>query len=103
MWNIAATPGLIAIGFLIPVSSWWFMQLSVLSQTNGLTTTNVSLQAIQLVLLLQILTVSLFSPLWAADSIDQLPQRVAIARIALSVFSAVLPDIFLFERSTRIT
>ncbi len=91
MWNIAATPGLVAIGCLIPVSSWWFMQVSGLSQTTGPAIADVNLQAIHAVLLLQLLTVSLFSPHWAAASHDQSSQRIAAVRIGASVISSVLP------------
>ena len=91
MWKLAATPSVIAIGCLLPVSSWWFMQLSSLLGTNSPAIGNISLQALQALLLVQLVVVSLFSPQWAVESNEQSTQRFAFVRVAASVISSVLP------------
>ena len=91
MWNIMATPGLVAIGCLIPVSSWWIIQLSGHLEKLSPATGNVSLQAIQAILILQLLSVSLFSPHWAVESHQQSPHRFAFVQTGVAVISSVLP------------
>ena len=91
MWKIAATPAVIAIGCLIPVSSWWFIQVYGLLGTVSSAISIVSLQALQIMLLVQFLSVSLFSPHWAVESYEQSPQRIAFVRAGASIVSSVLP------------
>ena len=91
VWKIAATPGLIAIGCMIPVSVWWFMQLSGHLEKHSPAIGNVSLQAIQAILILQLLSVSLFSPHWAAASHAQSLRRFAFVPTGIAVISSVLP------------
>ncbi len=91
MWKLTATPGVIAIGCLIPVSSWWFLQVYGLLGTVSSAISIVSLQASQIMLLVQFLSVSLFSPHWAVESQEQLPQRYTFFRVGASVVSSVLP------------
>ncbi len=91
MWKIAATPAVISIGCLIPVSSWWFIQLSGLLGTVSPAIGNISLLALQALLLVQFLVVSLFSPQWAVESNEQSSQRFAFIRVGGSVISSILP------------
>ena len=91
VWKIAATPGLVAIGCMIPVSGWWIIQLSGHLEKHSPAIGNVSLQAILAILLLQFLSVSLFSPYWAAESHEQSPHRFAFVQTGVSVISSVLP------------
>jgi len=84
--KIAVTPGLVAVGCLIPVSSWWFMQIDGLPAAG---IDNASLQAVQAILLLQFLSVCLFSPQWAANS--QSAQRFAFVEAGASVAAFVVP------------
>ena len=92
MWKVAATPGLIAIGCMLPVSIWWFIQASMLLATHSPAVSDVSLQAIHAMLLVQFLSVSLFSPHWQGESNEQSPQ-ITFARMGTSVMSFVLPSL----------
>lgn len=91
MWKIAATPGLVAIGCMIPVGSWWFAQLTGLVKIHSPTIGDVSVQAIQAMLILQLLSVCLFSPHWAAGAYERSPQQPACVHIGTSVIAAILP------------
>ncbi len=91
MWNIAVTPSLVAVGCLIPVSGWWIIQLSGHLEKFSPATGAVSMQAIQAILLLQLLSVSLFSPHWVTESHQKSPHRVSFGQTGVSIISSILP------------
>jgi hypothetical protein len=84
------TPGLLAIGCLVPVSSWWFMQTGGLS-ASGAAINAASLQAIKALLLLQFLSICLFSPQWIADSENRPAQRFTMVEVSASLAAFALP------------
>jgi hypothetical protein len=91
MLKRSATPGLIAIGCTIPVSSWWFIQLTGLIDSYSQAIGDISVQAIHTMLILQFLSVCLFCSYWAAEPYDQSSRRPALLQIAPSVVATVLP------------
>jgi hypothetical protein len=91
MRNVAATPGIIAIGSMIPVSGWWFVQVNVLIDTFSVGIGHVSVQALQALLLLQCLSVCLFVPHWVTTTGEVSSQRRGYWQIGLPVLFALLP------------
>ena len=91
MWKIAVTPSLVGVGCLVPVSGWWIIQLSGHLEKVSPATGDVSMLAIQAILLLQLLSISLFSPHWVADSHEKSPLRVSFMQTGISVISSILP------------
>jgi len=89
--NLTATPGMIAIGCLLPVSGWWFMQMFVLGANPGTAAGNTSMQAVQAIVLLQFLSVSLFVPQVTANSHPASTQRFALPGLVAPVAAFVLP------------
>ena len=88
---LTATPGMIAIGCLLPVSGWWFMQMSVIPANPGPAASNASMQAVQAIVLLQFLSVSLFVPQVTANSQPGSSHRCALFGLAVPVAAFVLP------------
>ncbi len=86
MRRVNPLPALMAIACLIAVASWWFMQLSLLTSTNAAAVGDISLLATRALLLLQLLSISLFAALWL-DKND----AFAAARSAATILSAILP------------
>lgn len=91
MRSLAAAPGLVAMGYLIPVSGWWFTQLPGLLEKHSPSVAGISLQALQATLILQLIVVTLFSPLWSASRNEQPAWRNAIVTPGLSVALSILP------------
>jgi hypothetical protein len=89
--NITTIPGLVAIGCLIAVSSWWLVQLSTLPQLSGVSISQFGLQAARIVLLLQLLSVSLFAPFWLEASSASTSLHYFSPRIATPVLFAIFP------------
>ncbi len=54
-------------------------------------TADVSVLAIQAILLLQLLSISLFSPYWVTESHEKSPHRVSFVKTGVSIFSSILP------------
>jgi hypothetical protein len=79
-------PVLMAIGCVITVASWWFMQLSLLTDINAAAVGDVSLRAMRALLLLQLVSISLFAALWLSKS-----EAFAAAQSATILLSAILP------------
>lgn len=88
---MTTAPGLVAIGCMIPVSGWWLLQMTTTINGGGTLNSYSSIQAVQTLVLLQVLTVTLFAPIWATTMEDRSPAKIVAARIATPVFSAVLP------------
>jgi hypothetical protein len=91
MLKRSATPGLVAIGCTIPVSSWWFIQLTGLIDIHSQAIGDVSIQAMHAILILQFLSVCLFCSYWAGESHDRSSRQPALVQIAPSVVATVLP------------
>ena len=90
MHGVTATPGLVAIACLVPVSSWWFMQIVGLP---GPAINNASLQAVQAILLLQFLCAGLFSPQWTTESSGRISSGLNIVGACGSVGAFVDSDV----------
>lgn len=86
MRKLTALPTLIAIGCFITVTSWWFMQLSLSPGTNAVAIHEISLRAMRVILLLQLLSISLFAPLWLGMSSGH-----AATHSATTILSALFP------------
>lgn len=91
MRNIAMVPGLIAVGCLLAVSSWWIIQLSVLPQLSGVSIGEFSLQAARIMLLVQLLSISLFAPLWVGTRSASTSPRSSAHQFVTPVLTAVYP------------
>jgi len=89
--NLTATPGMIACGCLLPVSGWWFMQMLVLGANPGAAAADTSMQAVQAIVLLQFLSVSLFVPQVTANLHPESTQRCALLGLLVPVAAFVLP------------
>jgi len=89
--NLTATPGMIAFGCLLPVSGWWFMQMFVVTANPGAAAAGTSVQAVQAIVLLQFLSVSLFVPQVTANSHAVSTQRFALLGLLVPVAAFVLP------------
>jgi hypothetical protein len=77
---MSATPALLTLTYLIPVSTWWFTQLSVQPSSSGL----FSLRVLETLLITQLLCLSLFLPQWI-ESKDEIRQH------ATSIAASLLP------------
>lgn len=55
---------MLTITWLVPLSAWWFGQLFVLSPVTSPAVAHLSLQAVQTVLVAQVLCICLFAPHW---------------------------------------
>jgi hypothetical protein len=58
---VSITPAVLTLIYLIPVSIWWFAQLSIGLQSPG----PISLQAFEALLLTQVLCLCLLAPQWS--------------------------------------
>ena len=86
MRKLTILPAMIAIGCLITVASWWFMQISLLPGTNAAAIHEISLWATRVILLLQMLSISLFAPLWLGMSSEH-----SVAHSTTTILSALFP------------
>jgi len=84
--KLTALPAFIAIGCLVAVAAWWFMQWSLLPATNAAAIHDISLQAMRLILLLQMISINLFAPLWANR-----PYASVTENSTTSIFAALFP------------
>jgi len=91
MRNLTATPGLIAIACLLPVSSWWFMQMLVLPASTGTGASSASMQALRALVLLQFLSVSLFGPQVTTKLQHESGRRIALLELGTPTAAFVLP------------
>ena len=64
MQSLNATPSLLALTLSIPLSVWWFSQMSMMSPLPGPGLTPTSLQALLVFLGVQVSCLCLFGPLW---------------------------------------
>ena len=72
-----ATPALLTITYLIPLSIWWLTQLFVFSPAPATAVTSLSLQALRTLLLVQLLTICLFAPHWAKSRVVRNGSEIA--------------------------
>lgn len=86
MRKLTILPEMIAIGCLITVASWWFMQVSLLPGTNAVAIHEISLRAMRVILLLQLLSISLFAPLWLGRSSGH-----SVAHSTTTILAALFP------------
>lgn len=91
MPGIAMTPSFVTIGCLLPASVWWLSLLSGHFQIYNPAIGDINLQALQIILTLQLVSVSLFSPFWATDTDAGSAHATALTRAMISTTSAVLP------------
>ena len=91
MRNLTTIPALLAIACLITVSTWWLLQLSALPRMNAAAINDISLQAARTLLLLQLMSISLFAPLWPTAALGGAKQPDASAHIVMPVLAAILP------------
>jgi len=84
--KLTALPALIAIGCVITVAGWWLMQVSLVAGTNATAIHAISLRAMRVIFLLQMLSTSLFAPLWLGR-----PSGQAATHSFTSVLSALFP------------
>jgi hypothetical protein len=75
------TPAVLTLAYLIPASIWWFTQLSLMPTSTG----QLSLQALEALLLTQVLFLCLFVPLWTRPTAD-------IKQGATAIAAALLPS-----------
>jgi hypothetical protein len=82
---VSVAPAVLTLIYLIPVSIWWFAQLSIGSPSFG----PISLQALEALLLTQVLCLFLFAPQWSS-------MRTGIKEGAITVAVSLLPTWPLF-------
>lgn len=91
MRHLTFLPALIAVGCLVPVSFWWFTQMFVLAGNVGTATHSQSVQAVQVILLLQFLSISLFAPQFVTDAKRESTQQIKLQELSLALAAFVLP------------
>lgn len=91
MYRLGVTPGLIAIGCLLAVSGWWLLQFGLRLDQFSPALAAVSFEAMKALLLLQLLSVSLFSPHWSVAIGEQPSHRRALLQSTAAVASSLVP------------
>ena len=91
MQPLSATPILLTLIYSLPISVWWFAQLSMLSPLPGPALAPVSSPVLQTLVVVQILCLCLFVPMWILHDSAQAGPRSPKLRYSLIIASSVLP------------
>ena len=89
MRNVSATPAVLTITYLVPVSVWWFAQMSILLQASEPLLVPFSLNVLQTLSIVQVISLCLFVPHWVQ-------QRLGMAHSATAIATSLLPTWPLF-------
>lgn len=91
MQRLSAGPGLIGVICVFPVLVWWFPQIMLTQSNGGLDITADSQRAMEVLLLLQLLSIALFAPRWMDELSDEVSTMIGTARMALGVCVMIAP------------
>ena len=91
MRSISLTPPLLALSITIPVSVWWFAQLSLVSPLPGPTLAPMSLQALQTLVSFELACLCLFGPLWILS--PRIDSGSTLLSNSIAVISFVVPPL----------
>lgn len=84
MRNVSATPAVLTIAYLVPVSVWWFAQMSILLQASNPVLVPFSIQVLQTLSIVQVLCLCLFVPHWVQP-------RLGMTHSATTIATSLLP------------
>ncbi len=84
MRNVSATPAVLTIAYLVPVSVWWFAQLSLLLQASNPVLVPFSINVLQTLSVVQLLCLCLFAPHW-------IKPQLGMAHSATTIATSLLP------------
>ena len=79
MRNVSATPAVLTIAYLVPVSVWWFAQMSLLLQASEPLLVPFSINVLQTLSVVQVLCLCLFVPHWIQPQLDMTHSATTIA------------------------
>jgi hypothetical protein len=85
MRKVSATPAVLTITYLVPVSVWWFAQMSILLHASEPLLVPFSLNVLQTLSIVQVLSLCLFVPHWIQP---QLGMTYGATTIATSLLPA---------------
>ncbi len=91
MQRLSAVPGFIAVLCIFPVCSWWLLQVLVVLESGGPGIGAASLLAIEALLLLQLLSIGLFSAQWAQPCGVESQRANAVVRFAARLCTTIIP------------
>ena len=67
---MSATPAFLSIAYLMPISVWWFVQISMVSQMPDPLWAPFGVRVLQTLIVVQLLCLSLFVPHWVKPKFD---------------------------------
>jgi hypothetical protein len=79
MRNVRATPAVLTLTYLVPVSVWWFAQMSILLQASEPLLVPFSLNVLRTLSIVQVLSLCLFVPHWIQPQLGMTYGATAIA------------------------
>ena len=79
MRNVSATPAVLTMTYLVPVSVWWFAQMSLLLQASNPVLAPFSINILQTLSIVQVLCLCLFVPHWVQSQLGMTHSATAIA------------------------
>ena len=91
MRTLSGTPTLVALACLVPVSVWWFMQMMNPYGDIAAIGNTTSLQAINAVLVLQLVGIALFGPEISSPVVPGREDRWSLSKDVIAVTAFVLP------------
>ena len=89
MRNVSATPAVLTIAYLVPVSIWWFAQTSLLLQASNPVFVPFSINVLQTLSVVQILCLCLFVPHWVRPQLGMTHDATTIATSLLPAWPLV--------------
>jgi len=84
MRNVSATPAVLTITYLVPVSAWWFVQMSLLLQASNPVLVPFSITALQTLSVVQVICLCLSVPHWVQP-------RLGMTHSATTIATSLLP------------
>lgn len=83
MRTVSATPAVLTMTYLVPVSVWWFVQMSLLLQASNPVFVPFSIHVLQTLSIVQVLYLCLFAPHWVQPQPGMTNSAVAVATALL--------------------
>ena len=91
MRALKLAPAMLGLMCSLPISFWWFARLSLVSPLPGPQLAPLSLEALQVLVSLQLLILCLFAPLWLLHDSSLFKGRSGVLRGATAIASTLLP------------
>jgi len=79
MRTVSATPAVLTLAYLVPVSVWWFAQMSLLLQASNPVLVPFSINVLQTLSIVQVLCLCLFVPHWVQSQLGMTHSATMIA------------------------